>query len=215
MTDKSQYLTPKQRRSRNREEMIQTIVQAARDVMREEGVAALNLSEIARRLGMQTPSLYEYFPNKLALYDHLFLVGTRLFREQMRRVAAQVDLTSWDQVEQFLTAYLQFAIENPDLFKLVFERHVPNFVPSEASMAEARESLDEATTYFQTSLRMVGIKPALPLEAMRDYFIAVMHGITALHLANNPDQPVGAGRFGSLIPLVIDVLKRAWGQNID
>jgi len=213
--DKSQYLTPKQRRSRNREEMIRTIVQAARDVMREEGVAALNLSEIARRLGMQTPSLYEYFPNKLALYDHLFLVGTRLFREQMQTVAARDDLTSWDQVEQFLTAYLQFAIENPDLFKLVFERHVPNFVPSEASMAEARDSLAEATTYFQTSLRMVDIKPALPLEAMRDYFIAVMHGITALHLANNPDLPVGAGRFGSLIPLVIDVLKRAWGQNID
>ena len=83
---KPNFLSPQQRRLRNREEMIATIVQAARDIMREEGVAALNLNEIARRLGMKPPSLYEYFPNKMALYDHLFLLGTRLFLEKVAEV---------------------------------------------------------------------------------------------------------------------------------
>ncbi|MBK8035100.1 MAG: TetR/AcrR family transcriptional regulator [Chloroflexi bacterium] len=72
-------LSPKQRRQRNREEMIEAIVNSARQIMREQGVAALNLNEIARMLGMQTPSLYEYFPNKLALYDHLFPGGYAAF----------------------------------------------------------------------------------------------------------------------------------------
>ncbi len=38
-----------------------------------------------------------------------------------------------------------------------------------------------------------------------------MHGITAQHMANEPELPVGEGRFGSLLPAALDLLKRAWG----
>jgi len=204
------YLSPKQRRLRNREEMITAIVQTARDLMREEGVAALNLSEIARRLGMQTPSLYEYFPNKMALYDHLFRLGTRLFRERFSAVAARDDLAGWVQVEAYLTAYLQFAIDNPDLFKLLYERHVPGFVPSEESMAEMYAVLEESGHQMRFLLDSAPFESAAQAEQMRDFLIALTHGIASQHLANNPDEPVGSGRFGSLIPLVIEILKRAW-----
>lgn len=211
----SKYLTPKQRRLRNREEVTEAVVQTARDIMREQGVATLNLNEIARRLGMQTPSLYEYFPNKMALYDHLFQLGTRLFRERLAQVATESNLSAWGQLEQFLTAYLQCAIENPELFKLVYERHVPGFVPSDKSMLEARASLEEADQYLQSFLKAAQLDPAVKLEQMRDFLIALMHGITALHLANNPDQPTGTGRFGSLIPLAMEILKKAWGKEIE
>lgn len=46
-----------------------------------DGVAALNLNEVARLVGMQMPSLYKYFSNKFALYDTLFQMGVRLFCE--------------------------------------------------------------------------------------------------------------------------------------
>ena len=65
------YLSPKQRRQRNREEMVTAILETARDIMRQDGVTALNLNEIARRLGMTTPAIYVYFPSKDALYDAL------------------------------------------------------------------------------------------------------------------------------------------------
>lgn len=208
---RAKYLTPRQRRQRNREEVTGAIVQIAREIMRAEGVAALNLSEIARRLGMQTPSLYEYFPNKLALYDHLFWMGTRLFRERLN-AAADRALPPWERIAHILTAYFQCAIENPELFKLVYERHVPGFEPSERSMAEADASLREASQYLHEFLEDAQINPALPIEQMRDICFTLAHGITALHLANNPDQPVGEGRFGSLIPLVVAMLKKAWSQ---
>jgi AcrR family transcriptional regulator len=146
---KPNFLSPQQRRLRNREEMIATIVQAARDIMREEGVAALNLNEIARRLGMKPPSLYEYFPNKMALYDHLFRLGTRLFLEKVAEVQTAENLSIWEQIEQILTVYLQTAIDNPELFKLVYERHVPGFVPSEASMAEAVAGLENTNEHLR------------------------------------------------------------------
>ena len=43
--------------------------------MTEEGVNGLSLAEVARRLGVQPPSLYKYFPSLMAVYDALFDPG--------------------------------------------------------------------------------------------------------------------------------------------
>src|SRR5258708_16229801 len=83
MKDQKSILSPQERRQRNREEMKNAILEAARQVMREEGVAALNLQEVARRVGVRAPSLYEYFPGKMAIYDALFCMGVGLFAQHV------------------------------------------------------------------------------------------------------------------------------------
>src|SRR3954451_2825508 len=60
------------RRARRRQETIEEILDIAEAVMTEEGVAGLSLAEGARRLGVQPPSLYKYFPSLMAVYDALF-----------------------------------------------------------------------------------------------------------------------------------------------
>jgi hypothetical protein len=44
----------------------------------------------------------------------------------------------------------------------------------------------------------------------QDVLIVIMQGLAALHLANDPGVPVGEGRFGSLVPVVVAMLKKAW-----
>lgn len=204
------FLPPKQRRQRNREAVIAAIVEAARANMRHNGVAALNLNEIARALGMQTPSLYEYFPGKMALYDHLFRLGTRDLAAVLARTRDALSVTGWDQVERYFTVMLQWGIDNPDLFRLLFERHVPGFVPSDEAMAEMLQMLDDGQRQIDALLAAAGVEPGIPHDRVRDIIIALQHGITALHLANNPDSPANEGRFGRLIPLVVDMLRLAW-----
>lgn len=192
--------------------MIDAIVGAARAIMREHGVAALNLNEIARMLGIRAPSLYEYFPNKMALYDHLFRLGTRLVRERLTDLEDGPDLDVWAAAERIMTAYFQWSIDNPDLFKLVFERHVPGFVPSAESMAEMMEFLKEGTERMQRAFGRLPAAQRLTIEQMRDMFIAIQHGIVALHLANSPELPLGQGRYGGMVPLMIAMLKAAWSE---
>jgi AcrR family transcriptional regulator len=208
---KRPILTPTQRRERNREEVRRAILDAAREVMREEGVAALNLNEVARRVGMKTPSLYEYFSGKLAIYDALYLEGVRLYGESRIKRKEQ-NLNFWEFVEQAIYYYLNFAYRNPDLYYLVFERPVPEFVPSEESMVESRKLLGNLNPIFQEAINKGVIKTDLSVEAVRDIFIVVLHGLTSMHMANEPDLPPGQGRFGSLIPAITDMLKTAW-QN--
>src|SRR6476620_5256690 len=90
-----QLLSPKERAARNREEVIQGILDTACAVIRDDGVAALNMHEVARRLGMRAQSLYTYFPSKTALYEALFVMGMRIYNQRTAQVIAQYD-SSWD-----------------------------------------------------------------------------------------------------------------------
>ena len=56
--------------------------------MTEEGVNGLSLAEVARRLGVQPPSIYKYFPSLMAVYDALFLRGQLEHLERMRQAMA-------------------------------------------------------------------------------------------------------------------------------
>src|SRR5260370_25738566 len=189
--------------------MKNAILEAARGVMRGEGFAVLNLQEVARRVGVRAPSLYEYFPGKMAIYDALFRMGVRLSAERSERLA-QTSPSLWEYARVSLEHYMTFAQDYPELYQLVFERHVPGFVPSEESMNESRQLLGRADQIVEQGLKQGSLVPGLSSVQARDLFIAMTHGLTALHMANEPELPVGAGRFGSLIPAAMALFRAAW-----
>lgn len=211
--DQQQVPTPQQRRRRHRAEMIEAILDAARDVMREHGAGALNMQEVARRVGMRAPSLYNYFPNMMAIYEAVFARGMRQFRESMARLHAEHDVGTWGAHEAGLRHYMQFAKDNPELFQLLFERPVPGFVPNEAGLEEGRKLIEEADSVIAEAVDSGLVDSGLTNAQTRDLYLALMHGLTALHLANEPELPIGEGRFGSLIPAAMELLKRAWGRD--
>ena len=197
------------RREQVREETIEQILSIAREEMQAEGVAALSLGTIARRLGMRTPSLYTYFDSKHAIYDTLFRRGFLEFGRCMDERPYQ-DGTLRQNLESVMTTYMRFAQENQDLYQLMFQRPVPGFVPSEESMAVSLGQLNAAKAQFSQLLEREDMTLNIPFEEARDLVIAFEHGLTELHLANNPDLPVGQGRFGQLIPQAVQVLLDAW-----
>lgn len=201
------YASP--RRQRNHELMVQTILETARIIMREEGVAALSMQELARRLDMRAPSLYNYFSGKMAIYDALFKLGFTLFSEQMAKTI-QSALTWQEDLSRIFDAYMTFAMQNPDLYQLCFERPMPGFVPSEESLHLSFGLLQQ--TYERIECLYGKFNTNLPPDQARDLVVAMMHGLTALHMANEPHLPVGQGRFGALIPAAISILDKAWSK---
>ncbi len=194
------------RRQRTRDAMLQAILETARAIMREQGVAALSMQELARRLEMRAPSLYNYFSGLMDIYDALFRLGFNLWDEQFR---APGRAATWqDEIRQAMEAYMRFAIQNPDLYQLCFERPVPGFVPSDESMQLSLRILQES---YERIARLKGqLNTDLPADKLGDLVIALMHGLTALHMSNEPQLPLGQGRFGSLIPAAMSMLEQAW-----
>jgi len=202
-------LTRRQRQRRQHEEVVEEILAIARRMMQAEGVAALNFNAIARQLGMQPPSLYTYFASKEAIYDELFRRGYLAFGQRMNQRPA----AAGSPVEQFRSAflaYMEFGYENRDLFELMFQRPVPGFTPSEASMAVSLGQLAEAQRQLGAALAQAGVTLPVSVEEAGDLVIAMMYGVTAMHLANNPELPVGEGRFGRLVDHAVDLFVTAW-----
>lgn len=197
------------RREQVREDTIEKILSIAREEMQAEGVAALSLGTIARRLGMRPPSLYTYFDSKHAIYDALFRRGFLEFGRRMNERPYQ-DGTLRQNLESLMTTYMRFAQENQDLYQLMFQRPVPGFVPSEESMAVSLGQLNASKEQFAYLLEGEDNTLTIPFEEARDLVIAFEHGLTEMHLANNPDLPVGEGRFGQLIPQAVQILLDAW-----
>ena len=99
------------RRRRRREQTIDEILGIAVDVMAQEGVAGLSLSEVARRMGIQPPSLYKYFPSKLALYDELFKRGAREALAVFRAAAARAE-PGWSALTAGIEAIMRLGLDH-------------------------------------------------------------------------------------------------------
>lgn len=205
-------LTLEERRQQNHAQMIDDILLIAREMMQADGVAALSFNAIARRLGMKPPSLYTYFDSKHAIYDALFRMGFEKFGRKMEE-----ETVRGEGVRRFLhstiTAYMTFALDNPDLFQLMFQRPVPGFVPSDESLELSFGNLQQGRDAVRDELRRHNIEMQTPINENVDLIISLMHGLTELQLANSPDSPVGEGRFGSLIDQSVQLFLDAW--NID
>ena len=206
-----EILSPAERRERNRQEMVDAILQVSREIMRQDGAAALNLNEVARRVGVKTPSLYVYFDGKMAVYDALFKMGMEMFAEKVKNITETY--TGLELLRASIETYMTFAQENPDLFQIMFERPVPGFVPSEESMAVSLNLLNESRQNMAQNLQEMGIDTGLPVEQAEDLVIAISHGMAAQHLANEPHLPIGQGRYGSLIDAAVELFHKAWLSN--
>ncbi len=111
-----------------------------------------------------------------------------------------------------MEGYLSFALENPELYQLCFERPVPGFVPSPESLQVSFAVLQGG--YATVARWRTATQTDLSDEQMADLVLVVMHGLTALHLANEPGLPIGRGRFGGLIPAAVSLFDRSWSPPL-
>jgi len=139
------------RRARRRQQTIDEILEVAVQVMAEEGVAGLSLSEVARRMGIQPPSLYKYFPSKLALYDALFQRGARESLAVYRAAAAQAE-PGWAALVAGTEAVMRLGLDHQVVAQLLNWRPVPGFEPSPEAFAPSIEFVQEARRLLQVAV---------------------------------------------------------------
>jgi len=97
------------------------IVAAARELLEEEGAAALTMRRLAERLGIRAPSLYKHLPDKAALEAAIMATG-------FEDAAAAFEAASGGASEPLATladAYRAFALAHPHLYRLMTDQPLP------------------------------------------------------------------------------------------
>lgn len=193
------------RRRRRRQETIDEIVDLAVEVMTEEGVNGLSLSEVARRLGVKPPSLYKYFDSLNDLFDEIFRRGQHEHLEVVRAAMTgpEPGLTA---LRAGLDASGRWCLENRAVSQLLFWRPVPSFVPSPESFEPSREMVDLQRHALADAVAAGELGAAATTEEAVLIISTFITGVLSQALANEPDLPWGQGRFTPLFPRLMDTL---------
>lgn len=94
------------------------VLHAACQLMRREGMEALNARAIAKELGGSTQPIFRLFTNMEDLHRELILYVARQFQAHAEADMAQSD----SPYIQLCTTYLLYGRDKPELFKLLFMR---------------------------------------------------------------------------------------------
>jgi AcrR family transcriptional regulator len=176
------------------------LIDATLQLLREEVPADLTLRRIATAAGTTTMALYTGFGSRDGLLDVVYARGFEQLGEYM---APPTLLTDPDEaLVALLRAYRAFALANPGLYGLLFERVLPGFDPS----PEVRGTALDTTFGLVTTQagRVLGMDPQDPAARELAYVLwALTHGLVTLELSHN-----------SRSPLPHPALARTNGQNV-
>src|SRR3982074_3363797 len=94
------------------------LVRAAIELLEESGETELSLRAVARRAGVSPAAPYRHYADRESLISAVAAVG---YRELAQRLAAAHPSPSTpEQLASVAIAYVQFALERPALFRLMF-----------------------------------------------------------------------------------------------
>jgi AcrR family transcriptional regulator len=193
------------RRARRRQETIEEILDIAQEIMAEEGVNGLTFSEVARRLGVQPPSLYKYFDSLMALYDGLFRRGQIAHLESMRAAMERAE-PGLEALQSGLEASGRWCQANAPLAQLLFWRPVPRFEPSAGSMAPSSEMVRLQRQALADAVAAGQLGPGADSEEAVFLVSILISGVIGQTIANEPNLPWGQGRFTPLFPKLFQAL---------
>ncbi len=178
-------------RDRRRQAMIEDVAAAAWELVHEHGLAGLSMRDLGERVGLHASSIYQYFPSKHDIYDALFELG----HHQLHAAMADLDRESDPEVvfRAGSAMFTAFCTEDPVRYQLLFQRTIPDFEPSAASMVLAWESYQD----MASALAGLGIVEGPDL----DLWTALQIGITDQQIANDP----GGQRWSSQLDRAIDM----------
>jgi AcrR family transcriptional regulator len=153
-------------------------LRAARELLEEDGTAALSLRAVARRAGVSPSAPYRHYADRDAL---LAAVAASGYRELAERLAAAqpVPPSSPDDLAESAVAYVRFALEHPALFRVMFVE------PCDAKSAERTAAVAAISDSVTANIGLVF--PAADPEAMSTAAWALVHGLAFLYLDGKLD----------------------------
>lgn len=161
------------------------IVDAAWELVRGEGLAALSLRDLAKQAGITTPTVYAYFESKNAIYDAMFGRAAAEFADRMTEPYTSEDART--VLAEGLRRFVEFCTGDNARYQLLFQRTVPGFEPTPASFAPAVRALD-------------GVRERLARNGVTDpryvdMWTALTTGLVDQQISNDP----GGDRWTRLI----------------
>lgn len=188
------------RRERNRQEMIESIVTTAEEIVAREGTDGLTIRKVAGELGYSPGALYEYFDSKEAILGALYFQGTGgldnccidlLHTHSSNASAIEI-------IADLGRTYRSYALDHAEIYRLAFcEMKAPRTVAETASPDDLTGSFG---ILLETAKRGIREGSIVDLPAIEIAYAAwsAVHGFVLLEISGHltgaemPGTPVAS-----------------------
>ncbi|MFE1437473.1 TetR/AcrR family transcriptional regulator [Streptomyces sp. NPDC058739] len=161
-------------------------LRAARELLEEDGSAALSMRAVARRAGVSATAPYRHYEDRDALVSAVAAEGYRELAGQL--ATAHPAPSTPDDLAAVAAAYVRFALDHPALFRAMFAE------PCDPASEERVAATAVITEYVQGIVR-AAFPGAGDVSALSTTVWALVHGLAFLHLD---------GKLDSSTPEVVD-----------
>ena len=163
-------------------------------VLHERGAAELTVRRVAAQAGSSTMGIYSCFGGRAGMLEAIYRRGFELLEDAITvPQAGTADQATADPRQPIIaiaTAYRRFALANPALYALMFERPLPGFDPSPQLRSWALNltftPLVAQVARAQAGGLLAGDDPIRP-----SYLLwTTVHGITSIELTHAVRSPL-------------------------
>ena len=192
------------------------LLDAGLDLLAERGVDGFTLREVARRAGVSHAAPYHHFPDKGALVRAIVAESFDLLGGSLADASAGAGHEPFDRIGAMGRAYVGFALEHPQRYRLMFRSELSRSEdPRAATDADAAGARAFATLI--SAFEEAAARRSLPddVEAGTAAITAwsAVHGLASLVLEGSlgirPDQPERAAQLADrVVALVLGGLRR-------
>ena len=179
----------KERKERQKENLRQEIFDAASELFAQEGYANVSMRKIAEQIEYSPTTIYLYFKDKNELLKFICEETFAKLGEQIREIS-EPETDEIEALRKGLLAYVNFGLEHPNHYEVVFNMPIFNEPHDEKYKYEG--SMGQRTFDYLRS-QVAGCVAAGELkkgdvDAMSQVLWAGIHGVVSL-LNNHLDFP--------------------------
>jgi len=173
-------------------ELADRLMELAIAAIETDGTESLSLRALARLAGVSATAPYRHFPSKRCLLAGL---ATRGFTQLTQQIAAELtaDRTSDDRFIAMGLAYVNFAVQNPVPYKLMFGSVIADFSDYDMLQRAAKESYDQLLDELGKLIEAHELD--ISAVELGGIVWSGVHGMASLMINNmgNPAIPTKAG----------------------
>lgn len=196
----------RERREREREEVRSKILDAARDLFVAEGYEAVTMRRIADKIEYSPTAIYFHFRDKDALLKELCQSDFLTLAHQFMPIGTVADPI--EKLKATGKAYLQFGLDYPNHYRLMFMTPHPPIDPDEVEKGNPEEdSYAFLKAIVAQALAEKRFRPEYEnVDLVAQTVWAGVHGVVSLQIAKCNDEWIEWRSIEERATVMIDVL---------
>ena len=173
-----------ERKEREREEMRQRIMDAARHLFLEQGFEKTSIRGIAEAIEYSPATIYLYYKDKNEL---LFALHEEAFLKMMTELSQVVSVADpFERLVEMGHRYIKYAVENPELYDLMFIMTAPmeTLACRDEIWEDGMKSFGLLKFVIEDCVRAGYFKADIDSEIASLTIWSYMHGLVTIYLKN-------------------------------